>query len=139
MREIKFRAWTGDDMVDVSAIIFDEGTKVSPYEPHILDSHNDVHLLKDIELMQYTGLRDKNGVEIYEGDVCSYGDITSDSFMLDNKKEVGQVAFIKDKCALMLQGIEGNHKLSFFWDWLEDLEVIGNIHENPELLESPDA
>ena len=153
MREIKFRAWTGDDMVDVSAIIFDEGTKVSPYEPHILDSHNDVHLLKDIELMQYTGLHDKNGVEIYEGDVCvfdifdtltRYPDLNpfgSYLVVIEWKHGAWGFRFLypelvneddREWCAFW------NSKDGEMWN-LKYFRVIGNIHENPELLESPDA
>jgi len=119
MREIKFRAWTGDDMVDVSAIIFDEGTKVSPYEPHILDSHNDVHLLKDIELMQYTGLRDKNGVEIYEGDV------------VEDSKGRGEVLWVQEHCSFLVAVAGGFFRLENgnAEYRLTETEVIGNIHE----------
>jgi uncharacterized phage protein (TIGR01671 family) len=119
MREIKFRAWTGDDMVDVSAIIFDEGTKVSPYEPHILDSHNDVHLLKDIELMQYTGLRDKNGTEIYEGDV------------VEDSKGRGEVLWVQEHCSFLVAVAGGFFRLENgnAEYRLTETEVIGNIHE----------
>ena len=119
MREIKFRAWTGDDMVDVSAIIFDEGTKVSPYEPHILDSHNDVHLLKDIELMQYTGLRDKNGTEIYEGD------------LVEDSKGRGEVLWVQEHCSFLVAVAGGFFRLENgnAEYRLTETEVIGNIHE----------
>ena len=119
MREIKFRAWTGDEMVDVSAIIFDEGTKVSPYEPHILDSHNDVHLLKDIELMQYTGLRDKNGTEIYEGDV------------VEDSKGRGEVLWVQEHCSFLVAVAGGFFRLENgnAEYRLTETEVIGNIHE----------
>ena len=125
MREIKFRAWTGDDMVDVSAIIFDEGTKVSPYEPHILDSHNDVHLLKDIELMQYTGLRDKNGTEIYEGDVV----MVRSQYETDEPIECQSKVFSADgsfRCDFHDMVLNKN-LCAGIGNW--SIEVIGNIHE----------
>ena len=106
-------------MVDVSAIIFDEGTKVSPYEPHILDSHNDVHLLKDIELMQYTGLRDKNGTEIYEGDV------------VEDSKGRGEVLWVQEHCSFLVAVAGGFFRLENgnAEYRLTETEVIGNIHE----------
>ena len=124
MREIKFRAWvnTTGEMVDVDAIVFNDGVKVSPYKPHILDRHNDIYLLEDVVLEQFTGLHDKNGKEIYEGDICvedaEYGDGCFDV-----------VWYVDDiHCGWSISP-------SDVWE----ARVIGNIHENPELLESPDA
>ena len=67
-------------------------------------------------IMQYTGLKDMNGKEIYEGDIVFEDDGTPD-----------EVIYL-DSC----------YKLKYFGDLLEDcneyIEVIGNIHENPDLL-----
>lgn len=75
-------------------------------------------------LMQYTGLKDKNGKEIYEGDICKNGDYESDAHAYNYRIE--EVVY--------------NEKEASFsgWNFNEDgmtCEVIGNIYENPELLQ----
>lgn len=109
MREIKFRAW--DKACDVMLI---------PEDPNRWVMHGNgcsaidgVWATVDLELMQYTGLKDKNGVEIYEGDILG---------------RAHQVVYFDDGKFCMMGGEE--------WGWIDtSLEVIGNIYENPELLE----
>ena len=80
---------------------------------------------------QYTGLKDKNGKEIYEGDICTYSDVAD---FPKGRTIKGQVNYIGNRCALMLQDImensRGGHYLTL-WDWAENIEVIGNLYENP--------
>ncbi|HGA1994709.1 TPA: YopX family protein [Streptococcus agalactiae] len=80
----------------------------------------------DEYLMQSTGLKDKNGVEIFEGDVVKLQyTITSDlEFFKVNQFRGGSWR------------IDNRRRGSDLWLRNEDCEVIGNIHENPELLES---
>lgn len=117
-REIKFRAWHKKDkvMVDVASINFwPDGVlgvleDVDDAEPQIADSY---------ELMEYTGLHDKNGRSIYEGDIVKneYGKV------MDIQYDPRSAAFgVGD----YYFGTIGSGKI---------LEVIGNIFENPELLE----
>lgn len=95
-----------------------------------------------VELMQFTGLLDSKGVEIYEGDIvrlvyikCEGGGWKS------NSKEIGRVYFdstwgVKFDCKDLTQRTAESHwkvKAGRFND-ATDVEVIGNIHENPELL-----
>jgi uncharacterized phage protein (TIGR01671 family) len=80
-------------------------------------------------ILQYTGIKDKNGKEIYEGDLCSY-------FNPYNKKTyVREVKFCSMFACFGLFQKDGNI-YDYESDWLKivDIEVIGNIYENKELL-----
>ena len=76
-------------------------------------------LNSDYEICQFTGLTDKNGKEIYEGDIVKYEGINADSFIKDIKYNRGGFYFNMEQI--------GNYVG-------ELLNVMGNIYENPELL-----
>lgn len=90
-----------------------------------------IFLTNEITLMQYSGLKDKNGNEIYDGDVCRWtdpeafdGEIISDVFIARYSDE-------------FLKWIgENNNSYDDLYDFIDDrqLELIGNIYEHPELL-----
>ena len=122
MREIKFRAKHGKEWVYGDLHLLSK-------MPHI---HTDPFTLNSINIEtigQYTGLRDKNGKEIYEGDIIRSFDSDGDAILhYIVWEEVCFVALYKGRCF--------RSKCSLRQDWLDefDKEVIGNIHDNPELL-----
>ena len=129
MREIKFR-------------VFDKASKYNPmhivgedsHDSFWIDSDNVFHYRNlqngegsgeygDYILMQYTGLKDKNGKEIYE---C---DILTSAF----SKRI--VIFNENTCSFMLKDIELRNELfSLTNEKCKNLEIIGNIYENKELI-----
>lgn len=72
------------------------------------------------EVMQYSGLKDKNGVEIYEGDIC-YDFYSEENGVV--KFDEGKFVYDKETQCYDLSEVTG------------DIELIGNIYENPELVE----
>lgn len=92
--------------------------------------------LKDVVLMQCTGLKDKNGKLIYEGDIVSVKVETQDFFGEDEyyfENYKGEIIF--EKGEILIDVIDTTkHPISLYYH-AKDCEVIGNIYENPELLE----
>ena len=121
MREIKFRAWHKEKKImgEVLGIdilhkeIFFSNEDVDCYE------HTD---FKDVELMQYTELKDEYGDEIYEGDIVT----------LHNSRY--KVIFKTEGARFVLRNDEFELEITFINNNNERIEIVGNIYENPELL-----
>lgn len=120
MREIKFRAW--DKMLNK---FFDEGWSLSMDGKCWYDENEkEYNVDEDFIIMQYTGLKDKNGKEIYEGDIAH----TNSKYK--NKTEwTGIVKWSNEHCGFIVELENGKH-----WMPISEAEVIGNIYENTELL-----
>ena len=143
MREIKFRTYNKESKkmentwTDDSYGLNDEIERIR----------------KDYILMQYTGLKDKNGKEIYEGDILAYKTTDWQNNLLEIRYEVkwgeynndgeyednisGYGVYLIDRLWIRKGIIEDNEHQIYDYQGLyglENLEIIGNIYENPELL-----
>jgi uncharacterized phage protein (TIGR01671 family) len=126
MREIKFRAWRNGEMTTMFNLTSQGIIKEYPRlgQPYLsLD-------INDALLMQYTGLKDKNRKEIYEGDIVS----VEETFHPNGKTYRGKVVYLSDIATINTPGFFLSTKQGIMSMILGEYKVIGNIHENPELL-----
>lgn len=124
----RFRAWDKEykEMVQVDALVFDEQIIKATYKNGNVVKED----LKNYVLMQSTGLRDKNGKEIFEGDILK---VTNLSSWLE------VVSFNKDKAMFVSKETERKVEETPLYDLFNtdifEIEIIGNIHTNSELAE----
>ena len=124
MKEIKFRGW---DKQDKRMIVHEQdfiplkvtNLGVLRLNPCIKDNNWEFVEVDRFELMQYIGMKDINDVEIYEGDI------------LKAKTNIGYVKYNEKECSFEVCTLDWDIKFIEYSCW----EVIGNIHENSELLE----
>lgn len=117
MREIKFRAWdtTEKKMHHELSLMFVNDLN------GVFEGLNECGCI----VMQYTGLKDRNGKEIYEGDIVRHGLFKQDYKMVVRYWEESASFVFGDR----------RTKFTFGEVHVKYLQVIGNIHDNPELLE----
>ena len=144
MRTIKFRAWDGKYM-DYDVLVNSSGAFG---EPDIKYNTPNTEINKypdNTIIMQFTGLHDKNGKEIYEGDVVNWGMHHPNSEEIFHRYAI--VEFNPDiqfKIIFYINSQNGNRKETdghifrfgqfAYKDTEKHLQVLGNIYENPELL-----
>ena len=114
MKELKFRAWDGKKMID---------DVIPVSETDIVELFEYEFQVAEVEVVeQYTGLKDKNGQEIYEGDIVEY-----DWYIRNGKSYRVKEKVVFDDMGARVCGHNRIRNCS-------GVEVIGNIHENADLL-----
>lgn len=123
-RKIKFRAWLKEEkkMVIVETIDFSEKSIQYLEKNEIIDAYLlRTKFLEDVELMQYTGLKDKNDVEIYEDDIV----------WNEWDEEYQVVIYDEGEYKLM-----GESHIQNLYDTLDYIDKRGNVYEDLEIIEA---
>lgn len=136
MRTIKFRGKRVDngEWVNGNYASRPDGAKfIMPIDNY------DTHPIIEKTIGQFTGLLDKNGKEIYEGDICQIHATLKRGHQKEGYFTVGVVEFgricIREDSLYVFSTFHINSR-SIEYLLLDELEVIGNIHDNPELLKN---
>ena len=130
MRDIKFRCWDTEnkEMLEVQELDYEDSYNGQPMIRTTM--YSDYFDTEDMILMQYTGLKDKNGKEIYEGDIVKFR-------FKDDREEfpdlIGYIEYQTTFTAFRIMSNQGSFKIDI--TEIKFIEVIGNIYENPKLLE----
>lgn len=130
MRDIKFRCWDTEnkEMLEVQELDYEDSYNGQPMIRTTM--YSDYFDTEDMILMQYVGLKDKNGKEIYEGDIVKFR-------FKDDREEfpdlIGYIEYQTTFTAFRIMSNQGSFKIDI--TEIKFIEVIGNIYDNPELLE----
>ena len=134
-REIKFRLWSkiGKKFIETDNPDLDFVINNNGYLYSIENFYGEIYILPQmyIEVLQFTGLQDRNGKEIYEGDILKY------NFPYDGRlKHVSSVKFLETQASFGIKDRYENEIPLYRIAANNYFEVIGNIYENEELLKS---
>ncbi len=151
MREFKFRAWHKKRKVysyfdftniygyegEVNGVILPDGAIVLNYN----SGFGNTVINEDLEIEQFISLKDKNGKEIYEGDILTVESWDTANFHNNNNKKIyyGAVSFKYGGYGCFDHNFRFDNPVDNLYYDAKHLEIAGNIHENPELLEAENA
>jgi len=124
----KFRAWFENKKV------MSEVKKINFWSEELDTVAFEGKSLEDVELMQATGLFDKNGTEIFEGDIIS---TYTDNLVIKRDNLLGfyvEVVEVEEKRNYFAETVDVEYLDLFAKDFEVAVEVLGNIYKNPELL-----
>ena len=127
MRPIKFRAWEKN----MNAMIPVENIDFLAKQ---INTNSAWRMFHEIELMQYTGLKDKNGVEIYEGDIVNITQYFGGHPYGETKHIIKRSKYTNNLVADSESGDWRTPEVSMTFRSSDDYEVIGNVYEDKELL-----
>lgn len=137
---IKFRAWNGyrNIMANYVSAIQNGDTQGTPSSVNVIvNGKNETWDIKndDVELLQFTGLKDVNGNEIYVGDIVKVWSDVSELTMEPTVNEIVSEDYF-GRAGMFLKPLRLHVIEPCLHDsWNNKFEVIGNVHNNPELLE----
>ena len=124
-RVIKFRAWDENlKMMDNDFFIYADGNLFERASKSYDTPNTEIEQAYSLKLMQFTGINDINGVEVFEGDLVEC-----------NRSRIAQVKFLHGRFSVTIKSVYANRDMETLpISSFETLRVIGNIYQNPELL-----
>ena len=123
MREHKYRIWDHDNNSYIYFDLFNSHKALTAYGT------------EGEKEEQYIGLNDKNGVEIYEGDILKCVGITSISPGFQTYEFIVEVKYVNEDASFRGIDHKDEQSVGFQYAVIKMGEIIGNIHETPELLQ----